>query len=142
MRRESAANAGEASRATARIAVLFMAGSFSWRGGARHTRGRSLWIRVGNACRIRGEIRLVRASGCRIFVTARGPRDVLWAPLELPARPQMRRVPLTATIAAALLPAAVAAAPQLVNNCQTISQPGSYAVNRNLNANGDCLVVA
>src|SRR5688572_836579 len=54
----------------------------------------------------------------------------------------MRRVPLVATIAAALLPAAAAAAPQLVNNCQTISQPGSYAVNRNLNANGDCLVVA
>ena len=36
----------------------------------------------------------------------------------------------------------LAAAPQNLNNCQTISQPGSYVVNRNLAAAGDCLVVA
>jgi hypothetical protein len=47
-----------------------------------------------------------------------------------------------AACACAALPATLFAAPQNLNNCQTISQPGSYVVNRNLAAAGDCLVVA
>lgn len=53
----------------------------------------------------------------------------------------MRPYLLLATLAAAL-PAVSIAAPQNLNNCQAITQPGSYVVNRNLAANGDCLVVA
>jgi hypothetical protein len=53
----------------------------------------------------------------------------------------MHRLLLPALLAA-IFPAAVFAAPQNVNNCQAISQPGSYVVNRNLAATGDCLVVA
>ena len=53
----------------------------------------------------------------------------------------MRRKLFLATLAVAL-PAASIAAPQNINNCQTISQPGAYVVNRNLSATGDCLVVA
>jgi len=40
------------------------------------------------------------------------------------------------------LPAATFAASPLVNNCQTITQPGSYAVTRNLSSTGDCIVIA
>ena len=41
---------------------------------------------------------------------------------------------------AALAPAAFAA-PQLINNCRTITQPGSYVLRDNLVAAGNCLVV-
>src|SRR5688572_20721156 len=34
-----------------------------------------------------------------------------------------------------------AAAPDNINNCRTITQPGSYLVRDNLTASGDCLVV-
>jgi len=42
----------------------------------------------------------------------------------------------------AVLPAFALAAPPFVMNCQTISQPGSYVLTRNLSANGDCIVIA
>lgn len=34
------------------------------------------------------------------------------------------------------------AAPRNVNNCTTINEPGAYIVTRNINASGDCLVIA
>ena len=40
------------------------------------------------------------------------------------------------------LPAATFAASPLIMNCQTISQPGSYVVTRNLSSTGDCIVIA
>jgi hypothetical protein len=40
----------------------------------------------------------------------------------------------------ALAPAAYAA-PQGINNCRTITQPGSYVLRDNLAASGDCLVI-
>jgi hypothetical protein len=36
----------------------------------------------------------------------------------------------------------VSAAPKEVHNCTTIAEPGSYVLSRNLDASGDCLVVA
>jgi hypothetical protein len=51
-----------------------------------------------------------------------------------------RNIPFAAFVL--LVPFVSVAAPQPLNNCQTLSQPGSYEVNRNLNANGDCLVIA
>jgi len=53
-----------------------------------------------------------------------------------------RLTPVMIALAAATLSAPALAAPQNINNCQTISQPGAYIVNRNLAAPGDCLVVA
>jgi hypothetical protein len=50
--------------------------------------------------------------------------------------------PLRLALAAVILPGAALAAPQNINTCQAISQPGAYIVNRNLAASGDCLVVA
>jgi hypothetical protein len=50
------------------------------------------------------------------------------------------RIALTAACLA--LSPGVLGAPQLINNCTTIGQPGSYVVNRNLAAAGDCLLVA
>lgn len=47
-----------------------------------------------------------------------------------------------AALAFLLAPAAAFAAPQLILACQTLSQPGSYVLFRNLSATGDCLVVA
>ena len=52
----------------------------------------------------------------------------------------MRFVPLAITCLA--LPFAAVAAPTNVNTCQTLSQPGSYVVNKNLASNGDCIVIA
>jgi len=34
-----------------------------------------------------------------------------------------------------------AAAPKAIHNCQTISEPGSYQLSRNLQTTGDCLVI-
>jgi hypothetical protein len=48
---------------------------------------------------------------------------------------------LCAILACAAAPAALAA-PQLISSCQTLSQPGSYVLNKNLTASGDCLVIA
>lgn len=45
-------------------------------------------------------------------------------------------------IALLALPAAAFAASPLILNCQTITQPGSYVVARNLSSTGDCIVVA
>src|SRR5262245_63275897 len=43
---------------------------------------------------------------------------------------------------ASLAPAVfAAAAPDNINNCRTITQPGSYVLRDNLTASGDCLVV-
>ena len=49
-----------------------------------------------------------------------------------------------ATLAAAfaVVPMLAVAAPPFVMNCQTISQPGSYVLTRNLASNGDCIVIA
>src|SRR5262245_29177026 len=41
----------------------------------------------------------------------------------------------------ALLAPAALAAPQLIVNCRTITQPGSYVLRDNLTASGNCLVV-
>jgi hypothetical protein len=56
----------------------------------------------------------------------------------------MKILPSHFALAAACLALSpsVLAAPQNLNNCTTISVPGSYVVNRNLAAAGDCLVVA
>ncbi len=43
-------------------------------------------------------------------------------------------------VAAFVLPAAAFAAPPF--NCQTISQPGSYTLTKNLTSTGDCIVIA
>src|SRR6185437_5763049 len=45
-------------------------------------------------------------------------------------------------IALLALPAAAFAASPLILNCQTITQPGSYVVARNLSSTGDFIVVA
>ena len=52
----------------------------------------------------------------------------------------LRTVLAVAACACAALPAL--AAPRVINSCQTLTEPGSYVVNRNLQATGDCLVVA
>jgi len=51
---------------------------------------------------------------------------------------------LTIMIAGVLAAAAIeiAAAPRAINSCQTISEPGSYLLSRNIRAVGDCLIVA
>ena len=49
---------------------------------------------------------------------------------------------ILAAAAALCLPAAANAQPQLVLTCGTLSTPGSYTVLNNLNATGDCLVIA
>jgi hypothetical protein len=54
----------------------------------------------------------------------------------------IRPTPIALAAACLALSSSVLAAPQILNNCTTISQPGSYVVNRNLSAAGDCLVVA
>ncbi len=51
----------------------------------------------------------------------------------------MRIVPLAVALFA---PALSFAAPPFIMSCQTISQPGSYVLTRNLSSNGDCLVIA
>lgn len=43
--------------------------------------------------------------------------------------------------ASALAPEALAN-PKKINRCQTITEPGTYALARNLHASGDCLVIA
>ena len=54
--------------------------------------------------------------------------------------PFLRPAFALAACACAALPAV--AAPRVLNACQTLTEPGSYVVNRNLQSNGDCLVVA
>jgi len=36
----------------------------------------------------------------------------------------------------------IEAAPKAINSCQTINEPGSYQLSKNLQATGDCLIVA
>jgi len=52
----------------------------------------------------------------------------------------LRTALAVAGCACAALPAL--AAPRVINACQTLTEPGSYVVNRNLQSSGDCLVVA
>ena len=48
-----------------------------------------------------------------------------------------------ATLAVILsLPFDALAAPQTVNNCRTLTEPGAYILGRNISANGDCFIVA
>jgi hypothetical protein len=51
---------------------------------------------------------------------------------------------LTIMIAGILGAAAIeiTAAPRAINSCQTITEPGSYQLSRNLRVEGDCLIVA
>ena len=56
--------------------------------------------------------------------------------MRFPVRPAIA----VAACACAALPAV--AAPRVINACQVITESGSYVVNRNLQAAGDCLVVA
>lgn len=51
----------------------------------------------------------------------------------------IRRAALAALLAS---PAVLLAAPQVISSCQTIAQPGSYVLNKNLTAAGDCIVIA
>lgn len=55
-------------------------------------------------------------------------------------KPFVRPAIAAAACACAALPAL--AAPRVLNACQVLTEPGSYIVNRNLQSNGDCLVVA
>jgi hypothetical protein len=58
--------------------------------------------------------------------------------------PAMKKVLRACAATAAILSASAAAlaAPQVLNNCRTLNEPGAYVVGRNLNANGDCFVIA
>src|SRR4051812_38813848 len=51
---------------------------------------------------------------------------------------------LRAIAAATVILAACAsvAAPRVLNNCTTITDPGAYVLGKNLNATGDCFVIA
>ena len=49
---------------------------------------------------------------------------------------------LVATAVILSLPPDALAAPQVLNNCRTLSEPGAYVLGRNVSSNGDCFVVA
>jgi hypothetical protein len=50
--------------------------------------------------------------------------------------------PIALALGAAIAPGPGAqAAPTPIRECQTIDQPGSYVLERNLTATGDCLVI-
>jgi hypothetical protein len=49
---------------------------------------------------------------------------------------------VTAAAVILSLPLDSLAAPRVLNNCTTITDPGAYVVGRNITANGDCIVIA
>src|SRR6187399_3008396 len=83
-------------------------------------------------------------SRCGLFRLLRS-----WHASKLARQSHSKEITMNATLRTALAVAGCAcaalpalAAPRVINACQAITEPGSYVVNRNLQATGDCLVIA